>query len=417
MTIFRNRNFLVLWGTQTISNSGDTIFTLAVVWYVLSTTNSILLVGLVVASSFLPDILVAPFAGTYIDRYNRRSILMVTYTLQACLVGGAGILYSFHSLGFAYSLLTVLGLGIGEQFSSPANTAILPAVVDNENLIPANGLISSTNSFNMLGSNAIGGLLIVFLGIAAPFEYDAVSFIFAAILLFLLPYFAGHPEEESFPSGTSGVQETTISMLKGGFDYLRKDGLLLRLAVLSTLVSFFALGLQGIYAPYVRDTLSGGPALYGYFLASFALGSIFGSLVVGKFGRSVQTGHLILLGLLGQAIAILGLGFTHSQFLALSLWAMCGAAQATNIVPYQSFLQARIPRSYYGRVTTLISSMVNMPAPLLIFITSAVAARLSPAMMLSLYGFAMLLSIMVSFASSKQLRNLHIERKEVGLRS
>ena len=112
MSIISNRNFRALWASQTISNSGDTIFSLAVIWYVLTNTNSIILVGLVVAASFLPDILVAPFAGTYIDRFNRRSILMLSYTLQSVLVGGAGILYFLHKLNFAFAIFTVIGLGI-----------------------------------------------------------------------------------------------------------------------------------------------------------------------------------------------------------------------------------------------------------------------------------------------------------------
>ena len=411
MSIISNRNFRALWASQTISNSGDTIFSLAVIWYVLTNTNSIILVGLVVAASFLPDILVAPFAGTYIDRFNRRSIIMLSYTLQSVLVGGAGILYFLHKFNFVFSLFTVIGLGIGEQFSSPANAAILPAVVDNENLIPANGLISSSNSFNMLGSNAIGGILIVLFGVAAPFEYDAITFLIAAVLLNILPRATGLANESTHHEKMGDNNETIISRLRVGFHYLRNDGLLLRLAILSTLVSFFALGLQGIYAPYVKDDLSGGAAIYGYFLATFAFGSILGSLFVGKYGKNIRTGRLIMLGLVGQAITILGLGFTHSAAIALSLWTMCGVSQSINTVPYQSFLQTRISRSYYGRVSTLMSSMIYMPAPLLIILTSSVTSRLSPPIMLTTYGFAMLLCIVISFASSKQLRKLDIKER------
>ena len=411
MTILRNRNFLVLWISQTISNSGDVIFALAVIWYVLISTKSILLVGLVVASSFLPDILIAPFAGTYVDRFNRRSVLMVSYISQSILVGGAGILYIFHDLGFAFSLVTVLGLGIGEQFATPAYSAMLPGVVGREELMPANGLISSTSSLNMLGSNVVGGLMIVFLGMGAPFEYDAITFLVAAAFLVILPRVAGtvekkHSQEES--------KVSTVSEMRNGYHYLRKDRLLLRLAVLSTIVSFFALGLQGIYAPYIQDNLHGGPDIYGLFLSAFALGSIVGSLVIGHFGRDARTGRLIVLGLSGQAVAIMCLGITHSAAIAISLWAICGAAQVTNIIPYQSFLQARISPAFYGRVSTLMSSMVYMPAPLLILVTSAVTARVSPGVMLTTYGLAMLLCILVSFASSKNMRTMDIKKHQTG---
>lgn len=409
MTILRNTRFLILWSSQTISNSGDAIFSLAVIWFILSSTNSILLVGLIVAASFVPEIIVAPFAGTFVDRFNRRTVLTISYLSQGVLVGGAGALYMFDKLGFAYSLLTVIGLGIGEQFTVPANGALLPNIVRNEELVAANGLISSTNSLNMLGSNAVGGIMILLIGLAAPFEYDAITFLLASVLLIMLPHSTGIVGKKGISEEVSENDGSTISQLIVGFRYLRKDGLLLKLTVLSTVVSFFALGLQGIYAPYVRTSLHGGPATYGFFLASFGIGSMVGSLLISKIGNRIRTGTLIMLGLLGQAGTITLLGFTHIAGIAILIWGICGLAQVTNIIPYQSFLQARIPSAFFGRVSTLISALVFTPAPILILITSAITTRLTPGLMLSIYGLAMLLSVLASFGFSRELRSLDIK--------
>lgn len=409
MTILRNTRFLILWSSQTISNSGDAIFSLAVIWFILSSTNSILLVGLIVAASFVPEIIVAPVAGTFVDRFNRRTVLTISYLSQGVLVGGAGALYMFDKLGFAYSLLTVIGLGIGEQFTVPANGALLPNIVRNEELVAANGLISSTNSLNMLGSNAVGGIMILLIGLAAPFEYDAITFLLASVLLIMLPHSTGIVGKKGISEEVSENDGSTISQLIVGFRYLRKDGLLLKLTVLSTVVSFFALGLQGIYAPYVRTSLHGGPATYGFFLASFGIGSMVGSLLISKIGNRIRTGTLIMLGLLGQAGTITLLGFTHIAGIAILIWGICGLAQVTNIIPYQSFLQARIPSAFFGRVSTLISALVFTPAPILILITSAITTRLTPGLMLSIYGLAMLLSVLASFGFSRELRSLDIK--------
>lgn len=412
MKIRSNTRFLTLWFSQTISNSGDTIFTLAVVWFILSSTNSILLVGLVVASSFVPEIVVAPFAGTLVDRFNRRSVLMTAYLLQAIIVGSAGILYLFGKLGFAYSLLTVICLAIGEQFTIPANSALLPSIVEREELISANGMLSSTNSLNMLGSNALGGLMIFFIGISAPFEYDALTFLIAIAFLAFLPRSAGSPVDKDLSNEYEQEGETMISQLVRGYSYLKKDRLLLKLTILSVVVSFFALGLQGIYAPYVKIELNGSAAIYGLFLASFGLGSIAGSIVIARVGNRIRTGNLIMIGLFGQAVTILSLGLTHLAMIAISLWAICGFAQVTNIIPYQSFLQARIPGPLFGRVSTLISSLIYTPAPALILLTSVVTARFSSSLILLLYGTAMLLSVLLSFGLFRDLRTLDIGSNE-----
>ena len=106
--VLSNGKFLRLWLGQAVSNSGDYVFGIAVIWYILVSTESVILVGLTVALTLVPSILVAPLAGVLVDRWNRRHVLLATYAAQATLVGGAGILYVLHELGFVFALITVV---------------------------------------------------------------------------------------------------------------------------------------------------------------------------------------------------------------------------------------------------------------------------------------------------------------------
>lgn len=410
--VLSNGKFLRLWLGQAVSNSGDYVFGIAVIWYILVSTESVILVGLTVALTLVPSILVAPLAGVLVDRWNRRHVLLATYAAQATLVGGAGILYVLHELGFVFALITVVGLEVGHSFANPASGAILPRVVDKSELISANGLISGTSSFNMLTSTAVGGAVVALLGLSVPFEYDAISFVLAMAFIAGIPHAVGSPNPEE-PRATMVAPSLSFTrQLADGGRYLRSDRVVLGLTVMGTLVSFFAMGLQGLYAPYVQLNLQSGPTIYGLFLASFAGGAIAGSLVIGHIGRRFRTSTLLIAGLSGQALAIITLSINRDALLALVIWGGCGVAQMVNVVPFQSLLQAKIPTSLFGRVSSMVNAIMFAPSPLAIIMTSELAVRFSIAIMFLLYGIAMLITVITVFALRQDIRKVDIKRYE-----
>ena len=407
-TVLRNRSFLALWLGRTASASGDFVFNLAAVWFILTSTGSLILVSAAFAAIFLPQILVGPVAGAYVDRWNRRNVLLVTYALQGLLVGVAGVLYVLHHLGYLLTLATILLLEVGHQFTVPAGEAILPGAVPQRELVPANGLLSASSSANSILSTGLGGILVGLLGVAIPFEYDALSFLVGLVVIATLPAALGRPTVEAEALPESAPAPGLIIELREGAQYLRRDSLLLRLAAVGTLVSFFAMGLQALYAPYVQRNLAGGAALYGFYSVSFALGSIAGGMLVGHLGRTARTGRLIILGLVGQGVGITLLGLTHLWWVALLLAAGIGVSQETNSVPWSALLQARIPRAKYGRVSTLIGTIINAPTPASVVATAFVAGVLSIGTTYTLYGLAMLACIAVAAASTRELLSLDV---------
>ena len=200
--------------------------------------------------------------------------------------------------------------------------------------------------------------------------------------------------------------------LADGGRYLRSDRVVLGLTVMGTLVSFFAMGLQGLYAPYVQLNLQSGPTIYGLFLASFAGGAIAGSLVIGHIGRRFRTSTLLIAGLSGQALAIITLSINRDALLALVIWGGCGVAQMVNVVPFQSLLQAKIPTSLFGRVSSMVNAIMFAPSPLAIIMTSELAVRFSIAIMFLLYGIAMLITVITVFALRQDIRKVDIKRYE-----
>jgi MFS transporter, DHA3 family, macrolide efflux protein len=406
--VVRNPSLLAVWLSQIASDSGDFVFLVAIVWYVLASTGSVVLVGVAFAAFLIPSIVVAPVAGVYVDRFNRRSVILSAYALQGSVLVVGGALYVGHLLVFPVVLAIILMVEVGHQFTIPANSALVGRAVPKEDLIAANGLLQSSGSTNQLGSSALGGVLVGLLGIGIPLTYDAASFAVGfAIMLVVSPRFGTPSPAPAMDPGES-KSAGWLEDFREGVRYVRKDRLMLQFAVVGVIVSFFPMGLQGLWAPYVKSTLSGSASIFGFFEAAFAFGAIIGGLLIGGIGSRVKAGHLLFLGLLGQAVSIMGLGLTRQPILALAFASGLGLSQATNTIPYQALLQAKLPSSIFGRVSTLLSTLIFAPSPVIIVLSSAFASATSVTFIVEVYGIAMLGCVLVGLLLAGESRRAEI---------
>jgi len=406
--VLRNPSLLAIWLSQTVSDSGDLVFLISIVWYVLLSTGSVVLVGIAFAAFLIPSILVAPIAGVYVDRFNRRSVILAAYALQGSVVAAGGALYVEHLLVFPAVLTIVLMVEIGHQFTIPANSALVGRAVPREDLIAANGLLQSSGSTNQLGSSVLGGVLIGLLGIGIPLTYDAASFAVGFVIMLAVSPRFGTPSPSPTREQEKPKPPGWFEDFRDGVRYIRRDRLMLQFAIVGVVVSFFPMGLQGLWAPYVKSALSGSASLFGFFEAAFAFGAILGGLLIGGIGSRVKAGHLLFLGLLGQAISIIGLGLTRQPIVALAFASGLGLSQATNTIPFQSLLQAKLPSHLFGRVSTLLSTLVFAPSPAIIVLSSAFASATSVTFIVEAYGVAMLGCVLVGLLLAGESRRAEI---------
>jgi MFS family permease len=184
--VLSNRPFALLWVGQLVSQSGDYIFDVVALWLVLQITGDIFKVGLTTATIFLPGIIVGPFAGVFVDKFNRRDIILISNIFQAIIVAGIAVLYSLGELQFTFLLVLLFLLNAGAQFVRPTVSAVIPSIMEKEDLAPANSLFSISSSLNQIAGFSIGGVMILLLGIVVPIYYDSLTFIFAAAMVALI---------------------------------------------------------------------------------------------------------------------------------------------------------------------------------------------------------------------------------------
>ena len=177
-----NRDFRLLWLGQVVSQLGDWFDTIAL--YTLLgklTEDSGRAIGLLLVSRFLPGFFVGPLSGVIADRFSRRTILIVSDILRACVVLGFLLVRRPEQVWLVYAL-TVLQL-VFSTFFEPAKTAVIPSIVSGRQLVAANAVSSATWSVMLTLGAAFGGVVTGWLGTDAAFVLDSLTYLASALLI------------------------------------------------------------------------------------------------------------------------------------------------------------------------------------------------------------------------------------------
>jgi len=403
--VLSNRSFSLLWIGQLVSQSGDFIFDVAALWLVLQLTGDTLKVGVAVAFVLLPAVVVGPFAGVYIDRFNRRDIIIAGNIFQAGAAIGIAVSYSIGILNFPVLLILLFVLNAGAQFVRPAVTAVVPSVTGKEDLAAANGLFSLTSSINQVAGYGIGGVIVLLFGPTLPILYDALTFVFAALVISMIArYRCAIPNTISTP-GSPLAASSFKQKFSEGLKYIRGSRFLLELVVVGVLLNFFGTGVFALLAPYSRDVIHGNAGTYGILLAMFSLGIILGSIFVGKIDSRKYVGKLLFLGVIAVGGLTVALAFTTVAWLALGIAFGVGFFNAIVNIPLSVLIQAKIPGELLGRVATSLGALITLSQPISAATAGGVAGSLSIGETFLIYGFFMILVSAATYFLFGELRN------------
>jgi MFS transporter, DHA3 family, macrolide efflux protein len=389
-----------------VSQSGDYIFDVVAIWYVLQLTHSYFLVGLTTAIILLPIPTVGPLAGVYVDKFNRRDIILVSNIFQAAVTASIAALYSLGGLSFVVFLVLLFLLNAGAQFVRPSITAVIPAISSKEDLATANSLFTISSSTTQIAGYGIGGVLILLLGVAIPIYYDSFTFIFAAATAVLISRSLLRPA--GVPSAPiEGVNaESFKEKFLEGLRFIRTSRFLLEIISLAVVLNFFGGGIQALMSPYALTTLGGNAGTYGSMLAALSLGVVTGSILIGKIEARKYVGKLLFGGVFGVGGAVALMGLTTISALAIGLMFTVGFSIALANLPLQILVQARVPGNLLGRVFTSLGALVTVATPVAAITTGGLARSIQIGPTLQLYGALMLATTAIAYFAFREVRDV-----------
>lgn len=346
-SVFRNRNFSLMWTGQLVSTMGSALTSLAASIYVFRLTNSALSVGLMLMATAAPSLLVGLFAGVFVDRYDRKKIMIACDLLRAVLV--FLIPFLVHSSVAWLYVIVMLTSAIG-QFFDPAHESVLPEVASDEELAAANSLIAISS----FGSTAIGfaasGLIASAADISWAFYLDAVSFLFSAVCIYLVMIKPMASQEE-----TSAA--VVLNNLRAGVRQLF-DTPILRSLLTAQVPVFLAFGLSNaLLLPFALRALHATEFEYGLQEGLTSIGFVVGSLLMASIFDRMREGLWIGLSYLGMALVGIIYSFVHSIPLAILVITISGFFNAPSSIGRRLVVQRNTPREMRGRVNSVFFVM------------------------------------------------------------
>ncbi len=398
--VLGQRPFFGVWLARLVSQSGDWVFEVALLWLVLELTRSVIDVTLVVTASIAPAVVLGPFLGVYVDRWNKRRTLVVTNLLEGVLVAGLSGVVLTHAVDLPLLVGIAAALGSGATVVGTATTSLVPELVGVADLSAANGLSTFSGSFNQVLGLTVGGLAVAALGVALPIEYDAVSFFVAAGIVAVIGSGVGHPSPRGGRAGGFGAE------FREGFGFLRGERSLIELITIGAAINFFGSMGVALLAPYAKDVLAGSASTYGFLSAAIAGGGAIGAIAIGRIDTRRTAGWVMFLGVMVGGGLIAGLGLVRAVLAALALGVGVGVILSVVNVPLVVLMQTKTPRRLLGRVAGTFGALISVSAPAGAFLGGPFATRTSIPFVFLASGVVLSALAAVGLATMRDLRNV-----------
>jgi DHA3 family macrolide efflux protein-like MFS transporter len=341
-SIFRKRDFRLLWSAQLVSTVGTALADLAAGILVFRATGSALSVGLMFMATAIPTLVVGLIAGVFVDRYDRRKIMVLADLARALIVFLIPFIF-LAGLNIVLLYIAVAAVSTISQFFNPANDALLPEVASDEELAAANSwiMISSFGSTSI--GFALSGLLATRFDINWAFWLDALTFLFSAALL--LRVRVGRIEAQGETS--VGV---VLSNLRDGVATLVGTPTIRNLLA-TGLPVYVAFGLWNVLLlPFAIDALHATEFEYGLQEGLTSVGFVVGSLMMAKWSGRFREGSWITVATIAMGIAGILYGTATSIVVAIVLVTISGFFNAPGSISRRVLLQRETPREMRGRV-------------------------------------------------------------------
>ena len=362
MKLLQNRPFALLWLAQIISGMGDVLYTVGVMVTIFASTESALqTVGVTIAAA-LPPFVLGPIAGSLVDRYSRRWVLVVMDVLRAGLV--LALLVLIRTVGVEVWLIyaVVAGLAAASTFYLPARQAIIPTLVPRHELVVANSLIFSTIQATMALGFLVGGSLILIWPLDLLLVVNGVAFMGAAVLTLLI---RPHPQPITETDLLKPQKEELPlwQSIVGGWRYLRGHAIA-RPLILMEMFEHIPHGIwtSGLMLVFATQALGADTAAWGQQNAAYFGAQIAGAAMAALFANWLarRAGWVIIANAFLSGVMTIAFAFSPTNLIAVILAFSFGPPMAIRDVTQDSLLQMTVEEGQLGRVFAMRNMFRNI---------------------------------------------------------
>ncbi len=343
------RDYRYLWTAQVASDFGDNLTFLSLMFLVQRLTGSTVALATLMVVVTAPSLVFSVVSGVYVDRFDRRKMMVVSDFLRAVLVLGFVFVRSEELLPLLYTVAFAQA-AIGTLFN-PARSALLPRIVGEDRLLAANSVSQTSRVvFNVLGTTAAGLLAAVSDTFAPAFIIDSLTFLVSAVLIIRIRT-SGAAEKEHVGKAWEDM--------KSGFRVMVSSRPL-RAVLVAAAVAMLGLGATNVLlVPFIVEDLMLSEAFFGLIEFAQVLAMVIAGSVIALIAGRLRPGALVSLGLLGVGLTIGLLSLPTELWQVLIILFMAGLSVAPTQAGVSTLTQTLIPDDMRGRVGGALNALIS----------------------------------------------------------
>jgi predicted MFS family arabinose efflux permease len=351
---FQYRDFRLMWFGACTSSIGTWMQIVAQGWLIYRLSHSAFLLALDQFLAGIPIFLFSLIGGVVADRVERRKILLGSQYVQMASAGILTVLVGMNVVQVWQILCLSFVSGFAQSFGGPAYQALIPTLVERDDMPNAIALNSIQFNVAVMVGPALGGQTLAKLGETWCFGLNALSFLAPIISLSII-------STRFLPAKTT---ETMLRSLKQGIQFARKQNSMEALIVLAFCMTALAMPMRTYFPVFVKDIFHRGPETYGNLLALMGLGSILGSLAIAAAGNMRNKGQVALASLMCLGLGISGFALSKSLPFSFGILVLAGAAMMAVFATVNSLVQLITTNEMRGRVMSVYNVAFRGGMPL-----------------------------------------------------
>jgi MFS family permease len=348
----RQRNFALLWTAGLISLIGDWAFYAAMPIFILDRTGSAFQSGLVWAAIALPGIFIGPFAGVYVDRLDRRRIMLFGNVAQA--IAATVLLVGGESFGIWLAMAVLLVQSSLYAIYSPAESALLPTVVDEEHLVTANALNSLNDNIARIAGPLIGALVYAWFGIRGIALANMASFLGSAVLVGMVSLAVAARSQSGID--VAATSESIWRSMRTGASVVWHSSVLRSLFMIELLIVLADGPLTAMLAPFVRQTLDRTNADFGVLLSVRGVAGVAGGFVIAHVAHKFRNDRMMGACLLVIGVGVVAIAIIQNYPMTLAIMVLGGPAIVGMNTTFITMLQRNSEDRVRGRIFALLGA-------------------------------------------------------------
>ncbi|MBH0360463.1 MFS transporter [Bacillus toyonensis] len=386
-------NIILFLTAQTISLFGSSLVQYAIIWYITLTTSSGAMLTISTVCGFLPQIAISLFAGVWIDRYDRKKMIMLSDGIIAIATLILAILFltGYKSIWMLFIVLLIRSAGTGVQ--TPAVNALIPQIVPKDYLMKVNGINSSITSLIMFLSPAVSAVILSVTSIETTFFIDVITAIIGISIMFIIQV-EGH-------ANVGVKQKSNLQGIKEGFAYLKENVCMKRLLVL--LIIIMILISPAAFLTPLMVTRSFGAEMWRLTASemTFSAGAAAGGVLIAAWGGFRNRMHTTALACALYGLLMVGLGIAPVFIMYLVFNFLIGITMPCFNTPVTVLLQEKVDPVMHGRMFSLVQIANSCALPLGMIIFGPLADVFSVEVLLIYAGIFVLFCAMYVVLSRK----------------